>query len=220
MHCDYNEVKTYFETITVDMGKFQEFFDMDEYNNDLTIVFYESTTIDNTSLYLHGNGHHKILLKTIMSLMHEYIHSLTTIYAKPELWAVEGFARRYSILFDSYSIDFLNYDYNHPDPEKPVLEYIELYRDYVGRDIDISIEKESDNLIDFLIQYNKLFDVNQTYESGASFIQYLEKQYGVQTAINYACSKNGKYAVLDKSLEELEAEWVEYLNESCAKYYK
>lgn len=218
LHSDYNEVKTYFETITVDMGKFQEFFDMDEYNNDLTVIFYEGNTAENTSFYIHSYEQHKIILKTTMSMMHEYIHSLTTRYAKSELWAKEGFARRYSILYNSYAKDFLNYDYNHPDPDNPELGYIELYRNYVGRDIDVSVD--ADNLIDFLVQYNKLFDANQSYASGASFIQYLEKQYGVQTAINYACSKNGEYAVLDKSLEELEAEWIKYLNESCAKYYK
>ena len=215
LHSDYNEVKTYFETITVDMGKFQEFFDMDEYNNDLTVIFYEGNTDGNVSFY--KQSEHKIFLKTITSMMHEYIHSLTLKYAKSELWAVEGFARRYSILYDTCSIDSLNYEYNHPDPTNPELGYIDLYRNYIGRDIDVSVD--ADILIDFLVQYNQLFDANQSYASGASFIQYLEKQYGVQTAINYACSKNGEYAVLDKSQEELEAEWIDFLNESCAKYY-
>lgn len=215
LHSDYNEVKTYFETITGEMQDFQEFFNMDEYNNDLTVIFYEGNTEQNTSYY--KQGEHKIILKTIMSMMHEYIHSLTIKYAKGESWAVEGFARRYSIFFDSYSTEYLNYSYNYYDPNDPELGYIDLYRDYIGRDIDVSVD--ADNLIDFLVQYNKLFDVNLHAASGASFIQYLEKQYGVQTTINYACSKNGEYAALDKSLEELKFEWVDYLNESCAKYY-
>lgn len=84
---------------------------MESYDDSLIIEFYEGSTPGNTSYY--DNGVHKIKLKSVMSINHEYIHSLTMKYCKNELWAYEGFATYYSPLYNSYANDFLNYDCNY-----------------------------------------------------------------------------------------------------------
>ncbi len=218
MHRDYCEVREFFNTVTEEMRSYQQFFALEEYDNSLEVVFYEGSTKGNVSYYAHGNGMHRIYLKTIMSLMHEYIHSLTMRYCKEELWAYEGLANKYSILYNSYALPFWNYERNNPDPDSPSYDYYFIYLDYIGRDIDLLIDDAA--LMDLYVYHYDAYDLNYAYDTATSFINYIERVYGKEKSIKYCFKGEYDEGIEGKTHEELIAEWKAYVQESCRKYYE
>lgn len=160
---------------------------------------------------------HRVFLTHIESLMHEYIHSLTLAYARKELWAVEGVARYFSIYYDYYSIDFLNADANsQTDVES--MRWVQEYLEKINRPIDIMTD--SLELYNIAVYSRSWDDPNDSYTAGASFIGYVINCYGEETAIYYACKKDGEYASLDKTYAQLVAEWNDYIEQNYSSYSK
>lgn len=215
MHGNYCEVREFFETITEEMRSYQQFFALDEYDNSLNIIFYGGSTEGNTSYY--GIVGHTVILKSIMSLMHEYIHSLTAGYCKKELWAYEGLANKYALLYNSYALPFLNYDSNNPDPDNPSYGYLFVYLDYIGRDIDLLTDDNA--LMDLFVYHFEAYDINSNYKSASSFINYIERVYGKEKSIKYCFEGEYGAEIEGKTHEELIADWKAYVQESCRKYY-
>ena len=211
LHSDYAETKAFFETNLKQMKQYQELFALDTYDNDLSIVF-ENTTLPQTSFY--QSNIHTIYLKNVDSLMHEYIHALTQPKYSMKLWESEGFARYFSYYYDLYGIAFLNQDYNN-SPDTPELKYIHEYLATINRPIDMA--KDFTELENIAVYSRSLTDPNKSYATGSSFVQYLVKQYGEEAVIN---SIYGNGDPLPKSYAELVKEWNEFIEVNYSNYSK
>ena len=94
LHSNYADTKAFFETTIKQMKQYQDLFNLGCYNNDLDIVFSNPISASKYSFY--QAVVHRIYLYNVDSLMHEYIHSLTTTDSSMASWQVEGFARYFS----------------------------------------------------------------------------------------------------------------------------
>ena len=130
LHEAYCDVRDFFEINLNQMSQFQELFALDSYCNDLAVIFTNSTSYGNVSMYYLAD--HTIYLKSVVDLMHEYIHALTIPSAVCDLdtWSGEGFATYFSVWYDYYSRDFLNQDYNS-------ISHLMALRDKLGRPLDV-----------------------------------------------------------------------------------
>ena len=212
LHSDYSNTKVFFETNISQMKQYQDLFKLDSYNNDLDIVFSNPTSASKYSYY--QTVVHRIYLYNVDSLMHEYIHSLTTTNTAMPTWKVEGFARYFSYYYDFYGIPFINQDYNN-SPNTPELKYIHEYLNTVNRPIDM--EKDYCELENVAVHYFSFTDPNTNYLAGSSFVQYLVKQYGEEAVIN---SIYGDGDPLPKTYAELVKEWNEFIDTNYENYSK
>ena len=135
LHSNYAETKAFFETNLTQMKQNQDLFNLDDYNNDLDIVFSNPISASKYSFY--QTVIHRIYLYNVDSLMHEYIHSLTTTNTSMAMWKDEGFARYFSYYYDFYGMPFLNQDYNNT-PDTPTTKYVHEFLDAINRPIDMA----------------------------------------------------------------------------------
>ncbi len=218
LHENYGEVRQFFECNVRQMEQYRELFDLDHYNNETTVIFPDDTSSLRVS-YFHRESR-KIYLTSVVSLMHEYIHSLMDGHDDPEhLWTYEGFARNYDCLYNDYAYDCWNYSYNnfteiHGSHETGV--FLDAYIEHIGRPIDI--KNDHRDFGDFLAYAYEWKDPDLNYSSGASFVAYLVDCYGLQEVIEYIGADKKYNAEWDKSYEELVQEWLEYLGKKYAWY--
>lgn len=212
LHANYAETKAFFETNLKQMKQYQDLFNLDDYNNDLDIIFSNPLSVSKYSFY--QSVIHRIYLYNIDSLMHEYIHSLTTTNTAMAMWKVEGFARYFSYYYDFYGMPFLNQDYNN-SPNTPELKYVHEYLATINRPIDMA--KDYPELENIAVYSRNLYDPNANYVAGSSFIQYLVKQYGEEAVIH---SIYGNGDPLPKTYAELVKEWKEYIESTYMEYSK
>ncbi len=218
LHENYGEVRQFFECNVRQMEQYRELFDLDRYNNETTVIFPDDTSSLRVS-YFHRESR-KIYLTSVVSLMHEYIHSLMDGHDDPEhLWTYEGFARNYDCLYNDYAYDCWNYSYNnfteiHGSHETGV--FLDAYIEHIGRPIDI--KNDHRDFGDFLAYAYEWKDPDLNYSSGASFVAYLVDCYGLQEVIGYIGADKKYNAEWDKSYEELVQEWLEYLGKKYAWY--
>ena len=197
----YEDIKAFFQINLDQMAKYQALFKLESYNNDLSVIFAD-TNMSRYSFY--QSNTHRIYLKNVDSLMHEYIHALTLARSQSamENWEIEGFARYYSYRYDHYGIALLNHDYNHL-AQTAVTGYVYEYLDQIQRPIDMASDyEEIENLA---VWYFGLRDPNANYLAGSSFVQYLVKQYGDQAVIQ---SVYGDKTPLPKPYAELVSDWL------------
>jgi len=212
LHTDYSETKAFFETNLKQMKQYQDLFKLDDYNNDLEIIFSKPLNISQSSFY--QSVIHRIYLYNVDSLMHEYIHSLTTTASSMPSWKVEGFARYFSYYYDFYGMAFLNQDYNNT-PDTPELKYIHEYLATINRPIDIA--KDYQELENIAVYSRSFTDPNKSYLTGSSFVQYLVKQYGEEAVIS---SIYGNGDSLPKTYRELVKDWNKYIETNYKNYSK
>ncbi len=212
LHSNYADTKAFFETNLKQMKQYQELFNLDNYNNDLDIVFSNPISASKFSFY--QTVIHRIYLYNVDSLMHEYIHSLTTTNSSMAMWKVEGFARYFSYYYDFYGMPFLNQDYNN-SPNTPELKYIHEYLATINRPIDMA--KDYSELENVAVYYFGFTDPDANYLAGSSFVQYLVKQYGEEAVIN---SIYGNGDPLPKTYAELVKEWNAFIEANYSNYSK
>ncbi len=216
LHENYGEVRDFFERSEQQMGQYQELFGFDGYNNDLSILFKKSRGVTETSEYHRAN--HDIKLITVVSLTHEYIHSL--MYGRYDdwrtLWKTEGFARYFSYKYDFYAYDSYAYDFYNNYWNNESMIWIQEYIDFLGRPIEVRTDVPE--LWDILVHSYGYTDPNSDYESGASFIGYLIKQYGEREVIAYICSDSEYNAEWGKSYEELVQDWNQFIEDNYSQY--
>ncbi len=212
LHEDYEEVREFFECNSQQMRQYQEFFDFDSYNNDLPILFTNNTQIRGAGVSYYLCDKHTIHVKSVVDLMHEYIHSVTYGHIEWDtLWKIEGLAYYFSTQYNLYAYDYLNNTWNG-ESMKWVQEYIAA----IGRPIDI--QTDSHELSNILVHARGYKDPNSSYGAGASFIGYLAEQYGEQAVIAYICSDSEYNAEWCKSYEELVQDWNRYIEENYSQY--
>ncbi len=212
LHSNYAETKAFFETNLKQMKQYQDLFNLDDYNNDLDIIFSNPLSVSKFSFY--QTVIHRIYLYNVDSLMHEYIHSLTTTNTSMAMWKDEGFARYFSYYYDFYGMPFLNQDYNN-SPNTPELKYIHEYLAAINRPIDMA--KDYCELENVAVHYFGFTDPNANYLTGSSFIQYLVNQYGEEAVIN---SIYGNGDPLPKTYTELVKDWNGFIEEKYMHYSK
>ncbi|MBQ4043540.1 MAG: hypothetical protein IJD06_06045 [Clostridia bacterium] len=214
LHSNYAETKAFFETNLRQMKQYQDLFQLNDYNNDLDIVFTNPIDASKTSFYQSLN--HRIYVYNVDSLMHEYIHSLTL--TKPNVsmssWQVEGFARYFSYYYDFYGMALLNQDYNNT-PNTPELKYIHEYLAAINRPIDMA--KDYAELENIAVYSRSWTNPDANYLTGSSFVQYLVKQYGEEAVIH---SIYGKGNSLPESYAELVKGWNEHIETHYKSYSK
>lgn len=212
LHSNYADVKDFFEINLKQMSQYQTLFALDDYNNDLQILFSNIKNLSRYSFY--RNDTHTIYLKNVDSLMHEYIHALTQPDGTMESWETEGFSRYFSYRYDRYGIAFLNQDYNNT-PESAATQYVHEYLEVIDRPIDIAVDYlELENIA----VYSRSFtNPNSSYVAGSSFIQYLVNQYGEECVIQHIY---GSGDALPKKYPELVQEWNRFIEETYQAYSK
>lgn len=208
LHNDYAETKAFFEISIVQMLNYQKLFDLESYDNELTIIFPNSKVSNQYSYY--QSGLHRIIVFNIDSLMHEYIHALTKPSSSHESWEVEGFARYFSYYYDYYGIAFLNEDYNTA-AESESTEYLTEFKRTINRPIDMQTDfTEIENIAVYSRGYT---DPNVSYVAGSSFVQYLVRLYG-EAFVAKCIYGNESFP---KPYNELVNEWNQYIEEAyCA----
>ncbi|MDE6640921.1 MAG: hypothetical protein K2K63_10375 [Acetatifactor sp.] len=210
LHEDYREIREFFECNKHQMRQYQELFGFDSYDNTLSVLLKNSGKVKATSYY--GAGSHTIYLESVVSLMHEYIHSVMFGHCDWEShWKTEGFARYFSYKYDIYSDDLLNEDWNSSS-----YIWVQEYIDSIGRAIDIRTDfRDIEDIYVHALGYK---NPNSTYLTGSCFIGYLVDQYGEQAAIAYVCSDNEYNAEWGKSYDELVQDWNQYIEDNYAQY--
>ena len=208
LHSDYSEIKEFYEINMNQMREYQELFAIEGYRNDLDIIITNSENIRGSAYQ--GGSIHKVTLQYIISLMHEYIHSLTigtlTIEDKTfSRWEGEGFARYYQNLYDYYGHLITDQDWNTL-PESDLQVSLAKYRESLGRPIET--EKDYIEIYDFFVYDSGKYDPDFSYEHGASFVKFLVDKYGDETVIH---SVYGRREQLPEIYENLIAEWTEYI---------
>lgn len=205
---NYPEVRQFFEINLQQFEQYQALFALDSYDNDLKIIFTNSTTYSNPSVYILAQ--HAIFLKSVADLTHEYIHALTIPAAAENLetWSQEGFATYFAVWYDYYSREFLNDDYNSAN-------FLQEYRSVLGRPLDVATD--NDEILHFAAYYMGYEDPNESYLSGASFVGYLVEQYGIACVTEHLF---GDGNTLPKSYEALLEDWLGYLNELYQDFAK
>lgn len=212
LHSKYAEVKDFFEINLAQMSQYQTLFALEDYNDDLQIIFSNSKNLSQYSFYQKGS--HTIYVMNIDSLMHEYIHALTQPDATMESWETEGFARYFSYRYDYYGIAFLNQDYNNT-PESAATQYVHEYLEVIDRPIDMAVDYlELENIAVYSRSYT---NPNSSYVAGSSFIQYLVNQYGEECVIQHIY---GSVDALPKTYPELVQDWNTYIDETYQAYSK
>ena len=214
LHEAYGEVREFFECNERQMQQQQERLGFDSYDNSLLVIIQDLGYV-HSKVSFYAGGAHTIYLNTVVSLMHEYIHSV--MYGRFEdwnsLWKVEGFARYFSYKYDLYIYDWIN-GYWNDDSTIWIQEYI----NHLGRSIDVRTDVPE--AWDVLTHAHGFTDPNSTYESGASFIGYLISQYGEQAVVAYVCSDDEYNAEWNKSYDELVQDWNQYIEENYSQYSK
>lgn len=212
LHSNYADTKAFFETNINQMKQYQGLFNLDDYNNDLDIVFTKPISASRYSFYQSVN--HRIYVYNVDSLMHEYIHALTMPTTSMASWQVEGFARYFSYYYDFYGMAFLNQDYNNT-PNTSATKWVHEYLATINRPIDMAKDyRELENVAVYSRSYT---NPNTSYVAGSSFVQYLVKQYGEEAVIN---SIYGNGNPLPKTYAELVKEWNEFIESSYSAYSK
>lgn len=217
LHEDYQAVRAFFECNARQMGQYQERFGFESYNNNLQVFFSNGTSVRDTSFYQVRN--HTIYLKSVVSLMHEYIHFVMDGHDNLEnKWTFEGFARHYERLYNDYAYGLWNHDYDNVEEVYDFREqlYINTYVEHIGRPIDVKTDYRYLN--DFWVRVYEWADPNLTYASGASFVAYLVDNYGEQAVIQYIGTDIEYNAEWGKSYEELVQDWNDYINENYSWY--
>lgn len=200
LHTQYGDIRDFFETNTCQMIQYQELFALDSYNNALAIIFTNSTVHGNVSMYYLND--HTIYLQSIMDLTHEYIHSLTIPSATHSLeeWEKEGFATFFSVLYDQYSRDFLNNDYNSSSLLAPL-------RTKLGRPLDVA--SDNDEILNYIAYCKSYTDPNTNYSAGASFVSFLVYKYGVENVVQHIYGNSDKFS---ESYASLVIDWRKHVN--------
>ncbi len=212
LHKNYPDIQQFFEINLKQMEQYQALFALDDYRNNLSILFVNNGGSSNYSFY--QSGTHKIYVKNIDSFMHEYIHALTQPQASMEMWKTEGFTRYFSYRYDHYGIAFLNQDYNNT-PDSEGTHYVYEYRSKINRPIDMAIDYgEIENIAVWSRSYS---NPNASYVASSSFVQYLVGQYGERAVIR---SLYGDGTPLPKSYTELVYDWNAYIQEAYQNYSK
>ena len=214
LHENYVDVSDFFEINFMQMQKLRDTMNMYPYDEDIKILLTDDPYLQESYA---DSKLDQICILSVVSVMHEYIHVLTRMdFIQAEPWQIEGLARYLDLRYDYYGTPFTNYDYsNMPDS----------YMYWGAREYVESLDRPLDMTIDYLTVYDLISysggatDPNQAkgYIGGASFINYLAKQYGEQTVLQ-AIYCGGE--PLPKSHEELVADWVAYLNETYKDYSK
>ena len=210
LHENYGEIREFFECNDHQMWQYQELFGFDSYNNALTIFFKNSKVASATSFY--SGRKHTIILESVVSLMHEYIHSVMFGHEDWESqWKTEGFATYFSYKYDLYTYDCMNDSWNSSSSI-----WMQEYINHIGRPIDF--RKDFREFEDLMAHAHGETEPNSSYESGASFVGYLVNQYGEQEVIYYVCSDNEYNAEWDKSYNELVQDWKMYIKDNYSQY--
>ena len=215
LHEDYSEVKTFFECNVQQMAQYQEFFGFDSYSNDLSVNFKNSKETFYVP-YLHT-----IYLGTVVSLSHEYIHSLMGKYCIDQsMWNVEGLAHCYDRLYNDYAYDYWNYHFNNTVDFSPKLELnTNKYIEHIGRPIDMRTDYRDFGDFSTYAYWRGVCAPNNDYDSGASFVAYLVDIYGKQEVFQYVLTGNSGYnAEWGKSYEELVQDWNAHLSQTYQWY--
>lgn len=210
LHENYPETKAFFERNLCQMADYQSLFNLDAYNNDLTILFPNSNTQSRYSYY--QSGSHQIFVYNVDSLMHEYIHSLTNPSASQQLWETEGFARYFSYMYDYYGIAFLNEDYNNA-PETNATEYVFEFKETIQRPIDM--EKDFQDIENIAVYSRGYTDPNASYVAGSSFVQYLVRTYGAEFVVQCIYGEGCSFT---KPYQKLVNEWNQYIEENYLNF--
>ncbi|MBO5036858.1 MAG: hypothetical protein J6D42_07255 [Clostridia bacterium] len=210
-----NYVKTmdYFIVNVEQMKKYQYHFGLDYYDNSLEIMFLNNTEF---SIYF-SRPVHQIRLNSIISFMHEYIHSVTMLdwTQETEKWESEGLAAYYEFLYNEYALPFWYYDRNNGAEiygHTYILDYIEKS----GRPVEtVDDLRELDNIYSYLTRKHGL---NYTYTSGASFISYLINQFGEREVLDYMLVHHSLKKLTDQTFDELVEDWKDFLEENYWEY--
>lgn len=209
LHKNYTETKMFFERNTDQMRCFQELFELENYDNDLTLIFPNSRSGSRYSYY--QSGLHRIIVHNVDSLMHEYIHALTKPDPSQQLWETEGFARYFSYCYDYYGVAFLNEDYNTA-VKSETTEYLFEFKQTIARPIDVQTDfKELENIAVYSRHYT---DPNASYVAGSSFVQYLVQVYGEAEVVHCIYGNDS----FPKSYSELVEEWQQYIEEAYSDF--
>lgn len=214
---DYTEAREFYSVNLEQMKRYQELFSLPAYNNSLKFILTNDYNGYADSFY--HPEEHTAYIKTVASLMHEYIHSLTMPYIRQEPWAYEGLARYFSYYYDVYGLSYLNEDYRKETAEEtPANRYAIQFKEKVRREIDIAQDfRELENAQ--VYSYSS-YDVNGSYLSASSFVQYLIVRFGQENAIWYLCAENGQYFDPGVTLDELLRDWQAYIEKNYSEYYK
>lgn len=212
LHKNYSDTKMFFEINLRQMEQYRALLNLDNSETELKIIFSNSQSMSQYSFY--QSVTHKIYVKNIDSLMHEYIHALTRPQLTMESWETEGFARYFSYRYDYYGISFLNYDYNNA-PNSKNTKYVYEYLSTIDRPIDMAIDyKELKNIAVYSRSYT---DPHQSYIAGSSFVQYLVNRYGEQAVIDSIYSSK---TPLPLPYAQLVQDWNNYINSNYSRYSK
>ncbi len=216
LHEDYNEVRAFFECNERQMGQYQELFGFDSYHNELTIMFSNSARTSALEDSFYRGEDHIAYISSVVSLIHEYIHSVMFGHFDwGSLWKREGFARYYENRYNEYAYGFWDYDYNN-QPENETGARIKKCIDWLGRPIDSKTDIWE--IVNVAVCACGYTDPNSNYTTAESFIGYLIERYGEQATIAYVCSEDEYNAEWGKSYDELVQDWNEYIEEYYSWY--
>ena len=214
---DYKKTDEFFRVNSNQMEESQRLFGLEQYENDLYIIFQNAygNIHFGTKYYKYGDGNRCVIAPIIASLTHVYMYSLIEpLYenenAIGDSWAISGLLKYFSWKYDFYGCIMYYEDYAST-------VYGKMYSEKVGRPLDLSTDF---GVISDMITYlsGQKIDPNFSPATGASFIHYLVKTYGEQETIDYILVNCDLSTLTDKSFDEVVADWKEYLKNNYSEY--
>lgn len=211
LNSDYVKTKAYFETNIEQMKQYQNLFNCDEYDHGVEITFSNDLVFSEVSCYLPSE--HRIHVTSIVSLMHEYIHSLTSSGSIGEKWSVEGLATYYSSAYNAYAIPFWEYDCN-----TSAENHVQQFREKLGREFDPV--QDLVTLDHVMVYCHDQYDPNISYGAGSSFMHYLVTRFGERSVLDYILKNHDLSTLTELSFEEMVLEWRTYIETNYSDYKK
>jgi len=217
----YRVYRNVFESLRLEMKQYQELFDIYLYNNSPTVFLVNNDNLEkkgDAGYYDYKN--HQIYLVTLPRLSHEYVHSLTFFKLEnSKQWIVEGIATYYETRFSNYSNALLVCIVEAgKNCAAEMIHVSEKYLESLGRRFDPIRDSAEYSSLKVYFHDKTLKDA--PYEAGSSFIDYLIKRFGEGDVLDYFLVHHDLSRLTDKSMEELMAEWKNYLEERFKDYEK
>lgn len=205
LHEDYAAVRDFFRINEMQMAQYRALCaSAGPWAEDVEVLLLNPQQKTNVSRYMAAKK--QIWLLNVDSLMHEYIHALMPSRSGQTLWETEGVARYFSFYYDHYGWAFLNEDYNNP-PELAHVQFINDYRAFVGRPIDMQVEFGE---LESLGAYSrKDQSPDESYASGSAFVHYLVQRFGEEAVIRHIRGLE----LLPQDVSALTADWLAWLDE-------
>ncbi|MBR3293467.1 MAG: hypothetical protein IKI69_03470 [Oscillospiraceae bacterium] len=215
LHEDYGQVRTFFETMREEMGKYRDYFSQYALPDDISatrIYFLKKGADSSFDGFSRGLG--VIYINSLHAIMHEYTHVLTgnaLVDASPK-WQREGLATYYQVMFASFARESENFAMHYTRAEG------DSFAVQLEQELGRPFQAETDwlymcNMWTYYYDTYAFMDFRaesyNAYMAAVSFLDYLIREFGEQHVLDYLLDNHDLTTLTDMTFDELRFAWQE-----------